>query len=485
MKRQFEGFPLQSSRLPDDPSKEYEEPKPIQALIPSTASLFDEFDQVDDGSGGGLPSKTNFRAWSEAELKAFLDKRGEDYDDCHNFAAFVQRAQECERNTGTPAVRPNLQTPIDDTLHNQQKQVENDDPAPTEEDDEIDPLDAFMAEISAIEEIKKVPPPPSAAERKRSRTAAAAVELFEEDDHVAEYLEKRQKRGGGNNGGGVPIPGGVQHASINNKHNNIITAFRREDAPDYNSDEEVYAAARAADIAAGNFNDDDDGDYSTRALKKEIQPLAAVNHDAIEYEDFQKDFYSPPDALKSLDPGTVAQKRREKGIRVSGHGVPAPVESFSQCGFDAQLLQIIKKAGYASPTEIQCQALPVILSGRDVVGVAKTGSGKTAAFVLPMMVHVMAQRELEKGEGPIAVIAAPTRELAEQIHREARKFGKAYNLSICAAFGGLSKQQQVKEMKAGVEVAVCTPGRMLDLIKAKACTLKRTTYVVSGFVYSI
>ena len=83
MKRQFEGFPLQSSRLPDDPSKEYEEPKPIQALIPSTASLFDEFDQVDDGSGGG-GSKTNFRAWSEAELKAFLDKRGEDYDDCHD-----------------------------------------------------------------------------------------------------------------------------------------------------------------------------------------------------------------------------------------------------------------------------------------------------------------------------------------------------------------------------------------------------------------
>lgn len=95
-----------------------------------------------------------------------------------------------------------------------------------------------------------------------------------------------------------------------------------------------------------------------------------------------------------------------------------------------------------------------------------------------MMVHVIDQPELSQGEGPIAIIIAPTRELAEQIHRECRKFGKPYKLQICAAFGGLAKHQQIRELKNGSEIAVCTPGRMIDLIKANACTLYRVTYVV-------
>ena len=85
-------------------------------------------------------------------------------------------------------------------------------------------------------------------------------------------------------------------------------------------------------------------------------------------------------------------------------------------------------------------------------GIAKTGSGKTAAFVLPMLVHIMDQPELEKGGGPIAIIVAPTRELSEQIHKESRRYSKPYNLRVCAAFGGLSKYEQFKDLKAGAEV---------------------------------
>lgn len=85
-------------------------------------------------------------------------------------------------------------------------------------------------------------------------------------------------------------------------------------------------------------------------------------------------------------------------------------------------------------------------------GIAKTGSGKTAAFVLPMLVHIMDQPELDKGEGPIGIIVAPTRELSEQIHKETRRFSKPYNLRVCAAFGGLSKYEQFKDLKAGSEV---------------------------------
>lgn len=88
----------------------------------------------------------------------------------------------------------------------------------------------------------------------------------------------------------------------------------------------------------------------------------------------------------------------------------------------------IVKAGYTEPTVIQKQAVPVALCGRDIIGIAKTGSGKTAAFVWPMLVHIMDQPELEKGDGPIAIIVAPTRELAAQIYAECKKFAKAYKL---------------------------------------------------------
>lgn len=115
------------------------------------------------------------------------------------------------------------------------------------------------------------------------------------------------------------------------------------------------------------------------------------------------------------------------------------------------------------------QTLPVALSGRDVVGLAKTGSGKTAAYLLPLCIHIIAAPVLKKGEGPIAVVLAPTRELSEQIHKQARIFAKPYVLSVSACFGGLRKYDQIKALKAGSDVAVATPGRLIDLIKATPC----------------
>ena len=96
----------------------------------------------------------------------------------------------------------------------------------------------------------------------------------------------------------------------------------------------------------------------------------------------------------------MADYRRQLGMRVSGFDAPKPIKLFVHCGFDAPLAAAIAKAGYAQPTAIQAQALPAALSGRDVLGIAKTGSGKTAAFVLPMVVHVMDQPELQVGGSP-------------------------------------------------------------------------------------
>lgn len=182
--------------------------------------------------------------------------------------------------------------------------------------------------------------------------------------------------------------------------------------------------------------------------------------------------------LSGMSEQDVAEYRKTLAIRVSGFDVPRPVKTFEDCGFSVELMKAIAKQAYEKPTPIQCQALPIVLSGRDIIGIAKTGSGKTASFVLPMIVHTMDQPELANEEGPIGVICAPTRELAHQIYLEAKKFSKSCGIRVAAVYGGMSKLDQFKELKAGCEIVVATPGRLIDMIKMKALTMLRATYLV-------
>ena len=181
---------------------------------------------------------------------------------------------------------------------------------------------------------------------------------------------------------------------------------------------------------------------------------------------------------------------------------------------------------FEKPTPIQCQAIPCVMSGRDIMGIAKTGSGKTIAFLLPMFRHIMDQPELEEGDGPIgklihvnrsiqltncyyyilviysifiyrynivilndlsisimifcintmeilngvffilAIILTPTRELAMQIQRDCKKFSKPLNLNVVCVYGGTGISEQIAELKRGAEIVVCTPGRMIDMMAA-------------------
>ena len=103
---------------------------------------------------------------------------------------------------------------------------------------------------------------------------------------------------------------------------------------------------------------------------------------------------------------------------------------FSKLTLTKPMLDNLSKLGFEMMTPIQSEALPHILKNLDVIAQAKTGSGKTAAFVWPMLVHCMAQSELKSGDGPIALICAPTRELCQQINAEVKRFGKCYNLQV-------------------------------------------------------
>ncbi|RKP09850.1 P-loop containing nucleoside triphosphate hydrolase protein, partial [Thamnocephalis sphaerospora] len=215
-----------------------------------------------------------------------------------------------------------------------------------------------------------------------------------------------------------------------------------------------------------------------------------LDHSAIDYPAFEKCFYVEHPEIQALDEAHVRQLRREQDMRVSGAAVARPCVSFAHFGWDEALMDTIIKAGYTEPTGIQKQAVPVALSGRDLIGIAKTGSGKTAAFLWPMLVHIMDQPELEKGDGPIGLILAPTRELAGQIYTEAKRFAKCYQLRVTVAYGGASKMEQFKELRAGAEIVVATPasiaygwsqrrtGRLIDLVKMKATNLRRVTYLV-------
>jgi len=118
------------------------------------------------------------------------------------------------------------------------------------------------------------------------------------------------------------------------------------------------------------------------------------------------------------------------------------------------------------------------LSGRDMVGIAQTGSGKTLAYVLPSVVHINNQQPLAKGDGPIALILAPTRELAQQIQQVANDFGQSTYIRNTCIFGGAPKGPQARDLERGVEIVIATPGRLIDFLERGTTNLRRCTYLV-------
>ena len=186
-------------------------------------------------------------------------------------------------------------------------------------------------------------------------------------------------------------------------------------------DEERDDAVADAD---GELLYDEDGDVigvsrgRATAASKGIAPLPVVDHARTQYEPFERCFYAPVSDVAALKAAEIADARSELGISVSGADGLAPVSSFMHLCLDGPLPALVgalARAGFEAPTGIQSQALPALLSGRDVIGIAETGSGKTLAYALPVIRHVAAQRPLAAGEGPVALVLAPTRELSAQV----------------------------------------------------------------------
>ena len=208
---------------------------------------------------------------------------------------------------------------------------------------------------------------------------------------------------------------------------------------------------------------------------KKVDPLPPIDHTKIDYKPFRRNFYNEFREVASMPQVEVQALRDILELRVEGRDVPNPIHSFGQTGFDPALMKAIAKAGFESPTPIQAQALPIALSGRDLIGVAQTGSGKTLAYVWPMLVHMIDQPNIRRGGGPIGIILCPTRELAFQVYKETKRFAKVFRMKVALVVGGPGKYQQGQELKAGVELVVATPGRLIDHVKEKSTNLQRVT----------
>lgn len=227
-----------------------------------------------------------------------------------------------------------------------------------------------------------------------------------------------------------------------------------------------------------------------------IDPLSPIDHSLINYAPFTKNFYAEHPDISGLSESGVLDLLKKLNIRLSGISPPRPVCSFAHLNLDAPLMESIRQSGYTQPMPIQAAAVPAALSGRDIVGIAKTGSGKTVAFLWPMITHIMAQvrltlqvkarsillclyfvflslqPELKVGDGPIGVVCVPTRELALQIYSEAKKLAKLYNLSVVCAYGGGSMWEQQKACEAGCEILICTPVSLPSLYIICFCMTK-------------
>ncbi|XP_014671389.1 PREDICTED: probable ATP-dependent RNA helicase DDX5 isoform X1 [Priapulus caudatus] len=193
---------------------------------------------------------------------------------------------------------------------------------------------------------------------------------------------------------------------------------------------------------------------------------------------FEKDFYKEHPNVTARTQDEILAYYREKQITLRGRDLPRPVFHFEEACVPDYVMEVIRAQGWTSPTSIQAQGWPIALKGLDLVGIAMTGSGKTLAFVLPAIVHINHQPFLERGDGPIALILCPTRELAQQVQEVCNTFGSTSRIRNTCVYGGAPKGPQIRDLERGVEVIVATPGRLLDFLEAGKTNLRRTTYLV-------
>lgn len=230
-----------------------------------------------------------------------------------------------------------------------------------------------------------------------------------------------------------------------------------------------------------DLNEPDDNDTSRSHARDLVLP--PVDHASQQYSSISKNLYVPLPRLETLSERERRDRLNTAGVAVSGATQDAvPVDTFQDLALTLPkpLLGSVLHS-FKTPTTVQRVAIPAALAGYDLVAVAKTGSGKTVAYALPLLTHVNAQKKYSsvRGKGPAAIVIAPTRELATQIAGVMKNHASSLNIGVASVVGGIAKYEQFKMLRdGGARIVVCTPGRFIDMLKMKACGLSKCSFVV-------
>jgi superfamily II DNA/RNA helicase len=239
----------------------------------------------------------------------------------------------------------------------------------------------------------------------------------------------------------------------------------------------------------GDLDEEDNPVATGERLYANDLVLPPIDHASVDYPSLVKNTYvAMPRLTVHIAPADVTEALRKCGVVISATGgggfapVP-PIERFQDLALTLPrplLGALLIK--YREPTPVQKAVLPAALSGCDVIAVAKTGSGKTVSYALPLIAHLCAQYRRSVGiggTGPTALVVAPTRELAVQVAGVIRTFAKTVGAGVACIVGGVAKYEQFKQLRdGGAAVVVCTPGRFIDMVRMKACSLKYVSFIV-------
>jgi ATP-dependent RNA helicase DDX41 len=213
----------------------------------------------------------------------------------------------------------------------------------------------------------------------------------------------------------------------------------------------------------------------------------ALRAQGVEFTEAMKTSWRPPRHIREQSAEQHQSIRDEWHIKTEGESIPPPIKSFKDMKFPRAILKALKRKGISKPTPIQIQGLPVVLSGRDMIGIAFTGSGKTMVFVLPMVMLALEEEMklgIAHGEGPFGLIVCPSRELARQTYEVCCYFAEALEkdgfppLKTLLCIGGVSIRNQEQSIRGGVHMVVATPGRLTDMLNKKKFSLTLCKYLV-------
>eukprot|EP00746_Dinoflagellata_sp_MGD_P071167 gnl/MRDRNA2_/MRDRNA2_29028_c0_seq1.p1 gnl/MRDRNA2_/MRDRNA2_29028_c0~~gnl/MRDRNA2_/MRDRNA2_29028_c0_seq1.p1 ORF type:complete len:768 (+),score=192.48 gnl/MRDRNA2_/MRDRNA2_29028_c0_seq1:123-2426(+) len=224
------------------------------------------------------------------------------------------------------------------------------------------------------------------------------------------------------------------------------------------------------------------GDDVSTFVQPSKEPLGFRQRDVLEIQTEEEKIHWSEKPLGDMTDRDWRILKEDFEIAVRGGRVPKPLRVWAESPLPWELLEGIHQAGYTRPTPIQMQGIPIACQNRDMIGIAETGSGKTAAYMLPMLSYVKTLPPLTDEtavDGPYAIALAPSRELCVQIEEEAKKFAKFIpTLRVVSVVGGRNAEQQAFDLRQGVELCIATPGRLCDSLEKQHTVLNQCNYVV-------